>query len=144
MGQKSCAHFATLAMPFWALTFYLLVVVPVPSQTASQPASLEVVKEERRLQDFDPKMAANAANSDGLSLARFSSRRHQRSIGLGFGHRGAIISRPVIPIELDLLMDNEDDQRTMPKRFDDYGHMRFGKRGGDDQFDDYGHMRFGR
>lgn len=39
------------------------------------------------------------------------------------------------------LLDDEDIQ----KRFDDYGHMRFGKRGGEgDQFDDYGHMRFGR
>ncbi|XP_058452793.1 uncharacterized protein LOC131431220 [Malaya genurostris] len=37
----------------------------------------------------------------------------------------------------------EDD--SVDKRFDDYGHMRFGKRGGEgDQFDDYGHMRFGR
>lgn len=34
----------------------------------------------------------------------------------------------------------EPDQ-TMKRDFDDYGHMRFGKR---DQFDDYGHMRFGR
>ncbi|XP_022214379.2 drosulfakinins [Drosophila obscura] len=139
MGHKSCVHLATLAMPFWALTFYLLVVVPVPSQTAT--ASLEVGKEERRLQDLEPKQGADALNTDGLSLARFGSRRHQRSIG--FGHRVPLISRPVVPIELDLLMDNEDD-RTMSKRFDDYGHMRFGKRGGDDQFDDYGHMRFGR
>nr|Q295C6.2 RecName: Full=Drosulfakinins; Contains: RecName: Full=Drosulfakinin-0; Short=DSK-0; Contains: RecName: Full=Drosulfakinin-1; AltName: Full=Drosulfakinin I; Short=DSK-I; Contains: RecName: Full=Drosulfakinin-2; AltName: Full=Drosulfakinin II; Short=DSK-II; Flags: Precursor [Drosophila pseudoobscura pseudoobscura] len=139
MGHRGmgCAHFATMAMPLWALTFYLLVVLPVPSQTAS----VEVGKEERRLQDLDPKMGSEAGNTDGLSLARFGSRRHQRSTG--FGHRVPIISRPVIPIELDLLMDNEDD-RTMSKRFDDYGHMRFGKRGGDDQFDDYGHMRFGR
>ncbi|XP_055599516.1 uncharacterized protein LOC129748791 [Uranotaenia lowii] len=39
------------------------------------------------------------------------------------------------------LFDGDD----IEKRFDDYGHMRFGKRGGEgDQFDDYGHMRFGR
>ncbi|XP_065091608.1 uncharacterized protein Dsk [Ochlerotatus camptorhynchus] len=37
------------------------------------------------------------------------------------------------------------DDEDVEKRFDDYGHMRFGKRGGGgDQFDDYGHMRFGR
>lgn len=32
------------------------------------------------------------------------------------------------------------------REFDDYGHMRFGKRGsgGDDYQDDYGHLRFGR
>ncbi|XP_049282897.1 uncharacterized protein LOC125763598 isoform X2 [Anopheles funestus] len=42
--------------------------------------------------------------------------------------------------------DDEDDAvGGLVKRFDDYGHMRFGKRGGEgDQFDDYGHMRFGR
>lgn len=39
------------------------------------------------------------------------------------------------------------DDEDVEKRFDDYGHMRFGKRGGGgegEQFDDYGHMRFGR
>lgn len=37
------------------------------------------------------------------------------------------------------------DDEDVEKRFDDYGHMRFGKRGGEgEQFDDYGHMRFGR
>ncbi|XP_075167445.1 drosulfakinin [Haematobia irritans] len=43
---------------------------------------------------------------------------------------------------VDFLLEYEDDDRN--KRFDDYGHMRFGKRGGEEQFDDYGHMRFGR
>ncbi|XP_050078607.1 uncharacterized protein LOC126565468 [Anopheles maculipalpis] len=41
--------------------------------------------------------------------------------------------------------DEDDEIGSLVKRFDDYGHMRFGKRGGEgDQFDDYGHMRFGR
>uniref|UniRef100_A0A182QIY9 Sulfakinin neuropeptide n=1 Tax=Anopheles farauti TaxID=69004 RepID=A0A182QIY9_9DIPT len=41
--------------------------------------------------------------------------------------------------------DDNDDDVGLVKRFDDYGHMRFGKRGGEgEQFDDYGHMRFGR
>lgn len=50
-----------------------------------------------------------------------------------------------IPLSLDLmdfLLEYEDEDRS--KRYDDYGHMRFGKRGGEEQFDDYGHMRFGR
>lgn len=46
------------------------------------------------------------------------------------------------PLELDLVVD-DDDFIDKSKRYDDYGHMRFGKRG-DDQFDDYGHMRFGK
>jgi hypothetical protein len=41
--------------------------------------------------------------------------------------------------QLDALVD--EDKRE----FDDYGHMRFGKRGEQAAgFDDYGHMRFGR
>lgn len=47
-----------------------------------------------------------------------------------------------IPVEMDFFMD-DDDLYDKSKRYDDYGHMRFGKRG-DDQFDDYGHMRFGK
>lgn len=53
--------------------------------------------------------------------------------------------RSRIPLNLDLmdfLLEYDDEDRS--KRFDDYGHMRFGKRGGEEQFDDYGHMRFGR
>ena len=54
-------------------------------------------------------------------------------------------SRSKLPLNLDLmdfLLEYDDEDRS--KRFDDYGHMRFGKRGGEEQFDDYGHMRFGR
>lgn len=40
---------------------------------------------------------------------------------------------------------DDDDLFELPKRqtSDDYGHLRFGKRG-EESFDDYGHMRFGR
>ncbi|KAI8033669.1 drosulfakinins [Drosophila gunungcola] len=141
MGLKSCKHFITLVMPLWALAFCLLVVVPVPAQTTS----METAKEERRLQELESKMGAESDQSNsnfaGPSFSRFGDRHIQKT--LSFGRRVPMISRPMMPIELDLLMDNDDD-RTKAKRFDDYGHMRFGKRGGDDQFDDYGHMRFGR
>ncbi|XP_016985391.1 drosulfakinins [Drosophila rhopaloa] len=141
MRLRSCTHFVTLVMPLWALAFCLLVMVPVPAQTSS----LEIAKEERRLQELESKMGAETdqsnANLAGSSFSRFGDRRNQKT--LSFGRRVPMISRPMIPIEMDLLMDNDDD-RTKAKRFDDYGHMRFGKRGGDDQFDDYGHMRFGR
>ncbi|RZF41044.1 hypothetical protein LSTR_LSTR002676 [Laodelphax striatellus] len=52
----------------------------------------------------------------------------------------------VEPLISDLLIDDSDDLMEIGKRqSDDYGHMRFGKRGEvDDKFDDYGHMRFGR
>ncbi|KAH8369195.1 hypothetical protein KR009_003854 [Drosophila setifemur] len=140
MGLRSCARFAVLSMPLWTLAFYLLVVVPLPAQSAS----LEVGKEERRHQDLEPKVEdayQSSANAAPLAFTRLGNRRSQRSFE--FSHRVPLFSRPMIPIELDLLLDGDDD-RTKSKRFDDYGHMRFGKRGGDDQSDDYGHMRFGR
>ncbi|EDX11558.1 drosulfakinins [Drosophila simulans] len=141
MGLRSCTHLATLFMTLWAVAFCFLVVVPIPAQTTS----LQNAKDDRRLQELESKIGAESdqtnANLVGPSFSRFGDRRNQKAIS--FGRRVPLISRPMIPIELDLLMDN-DDERTKAKRFDDYGHMRFGKRGGDDQFDDYGHMRFGR
>lgn len=51
--------------------------------------------------------------------------------------------RPKLPQSWDFWL--QDDYEDRAKRIiDDYGHMRFGKRGGEEQFDDYGHMRFGR
>lgn len=48
-----------------------------------------------------------------------------------------------VPLGELLIADDPDDGLEVGKRqFDDYGHMRFGKRG--DPEDDYGHMRFGR
>ncbi|XP_075214130.1 drosulfakinin [Lycorma delicatula] len=53
---------------------------------------------------------------------------------------------PIEPLISDVLIDDAEDLLDTNKRqFDDYGHMRFGKRGEiEDKFDDYGHMRFGR
>ncbi|KAK9879477.1 hypothetical protein WA026_006546 [Henosepilachna vigintioctopunctata] len=44
---------------------------------------------------------------------------------------------------LDVFLDDEDFDFNEKRQFDDYGHMRFGKRG-EDHLDDYGHLRFGR
>lgn len=53
---------------------------------------------------------------------------------------------PIDPLISDVLVDDTEDMLDVNKRqFDDYGHMRFGKRGEiEEKFDDYGHMRFGR
>ncbi|KAG5676024.1 hypothetical protein PVAND_005879 [Polypedilum vanderplanki] len=47
------------------------------------------------------------------------------------------------PTDVEFIDDTIND---VEKRYDDYGHMRFGKRAGpgDEGFDDYGHLRFGR
>lgn len=67
----------------------------------------------------------------------FSNSMSQRQAPISMSH-----SR-IQPLEVDLVVD-DDNEFDKSKRYDDYGHMRFGKRGGDDQFDDYGHMRFGK
>ena len=70
-------------------------------------------------------------------------KRYHRS-AVNSGSKTLISRSKIIPIELDLLLDDEE-MYDKSKRYDDYGHMRFGKRaGGEDQFDDYGHMRFGK
>ncbi|KAH8311455.1 hypothetical protein KR044_006452 [Drosophila immigrans] len=124
------------------LTIYMLLVVPTLS---SHTGNLESGKEELQLRDLEPKLEAETGmlneHGSGPSLSRFASnRRSQRSFG--FTPKIFQIPRSKLPIELGILVDSDDGERT--KRFDDYGHMRFGKRGGDEQFDDYGHMRFGR
>lgn len=58
---------------------------------------------------------------------------------------GKYLQKSKVPLELDFLLDDDlADADVKAKRYDDYGHLRFGKRGGEGSFDDYGHMRFGR
>ncbi|XP_069186518.1 uncharacterized protein Dsk [Procambarus clarkii] len=52
----------------------------------------------------------------------------------------ALVEELVADFEDPELMDFHD--AAGKREFDEYGHMRFGKRGGD--YDDYGHLRFGR
>lgn len=80
---------------------------------------------------------------------------YNRRSAAGPGHIGtyAVLQRspsgpmgPKLPLAYVADINFIDDE-DVEKRFDDYGHMRFGKRGGGgegEQFDDYGHMRFGR
>lgn len=96
--------------------------------------------------------ASNSVNSDNMQKTRSphetqNYKRYHRSPmnsgSLASGSKTLIPRSKIIPIELDLLLDDEE-MFDKSKRYDDYGHMRFGKRGGEDQFDDYGHMRFGK
>jgi len=43
----------------------------------------------------------------------------------------------------DLFTEEDMFLQNQKRQYDDYGHMRFGKRTGSD-FDDYGHLRFGK
>lgn len=93
------------------------------------------------------------SQDDGLSKlhsAWFKNAYNRRSLGApaGAGRIGTytVLRRsPSVGAGSYLADLNFVDDEDVEKRFDDYGHMRFGKRGGEgDQFDDYGHMRFGR
>ncbi|XP_055643568.1 callisulfakinin [Toxorhynchites rutilus septentrionalis] len=77
--------------------------------------------------------------NNGARLGTYSALRKLPSFGVG---NGAASERIPLSYLADISLTDDDD---IEKRFDDYGHMRFGKRGGEgEQFDDYGHMRFGR
>jgi len=41
-------------------------------------------------------------------------------------------------------LQSDDDNFVQKRQYDDYGHMRFGKRNPPKEFDDYGHLRFGK
>lgn len=92
------------------------------------------------------------SQDDGLTKlqsAWFKNAYNRRSLGpAGPGRIGTytVLRRSPSIAAGNYLADlNFVDDEDVEKRFDDYGHMRFGKRGGEgDQFDDYGHMRFGR
>lgn len=74
-------------------------------------------------------------------FARFLEKRaHPYFAGLNLGHQGGHYSkeRPSGG-DMEFVDDSDFDKRAM---MDDYGHLRFGKRGQDWQ--DYGHLRFGR
>ncbi|KAK8719592.1 hypothetical protein OTU49_013931 [Cherax quadricarinatus] len=63
--------------------------------------------------------------------------RHRLEEG---GLAPALVEELVADFEDPELLDFRD--AAGKREFDEYGHMRFGKRGGD--YDDYGHLRFGR
>ncbi|XP_021703537.1 drosulfakinins [Aedes aegypti] len=102
-------------------------------------------------------MESLLGRDDGLNKLQsvwFKNVYSRRSAGpVGPGHIGTYTVLQRSPaggskLPLAYVADiNFIDDEDIEKRFDDYGHMRFGKRGGGgegEQFDDYGHMRFGR
>lgn len=62
-----------------------------------------------------------------------------------FWVRNVLLLKITLLFLVILPIADDDDLLEFSKRqtSDDYGHLRFGKRG-EESFDDYGHMRFGR
>lgn len=124
MGHLSLSVFASLLV---FLTYYILLT----SVTAESAVPGDIRKSQSLQSKDSYKRFLRSSLADGSNV-------------LGGQQRVLQLSRSKIPIELDLMLD-EDEAFDKSKRYDDYGHMRFGKRaGGEDQFDDYGHMRFGK
>nr|CAD7394294.1 unnamed protein product [Timema cristinae] len=93
---------------------------------------------------------SESATSNGVSIGGSQRAARGRSLLLAPRNSGPqqYMRAHLTPIESpadmmsDFLIDDEDVIDLNKRQSDDYGHMRFGKRG--EQFDDYGHMRFGR
>lgn len=140
MGQLSLTIVISL---FVYLTYYLVMFGVIVNASAN---TVEHTADEMNVAQQGPSdLNRNSARLfKPLSFAYnrnirtpFSSSMNQRFVPVASPSRSKIQ-----PLEVDLVVE-DDDFFDKSKRYDDYGHMRFGKRG-DDQFDDYGHMRFGK
>lgn len=149
MGQLSVTFIASLIL---FLTYYLVVfsVVVNSAQISSAGAPEQAPVDDNGILSIGQPSQANSNRNIERMFKPFAfGYNFNRNIRAPFtnsiGQRlaPASVQRSKIqPLELDLVVD-DDDFFDKSKRYDDYGHMRFGKRG-DDQFDDYGHMRFGK
>lgn len=139
MGQFSVTVVTSFVV---LLTYYLVMFSVFVSATPIGPTNTG-----ERAEDAQVQPETNIRNGPRLFKPMVYAYNFNRNIRAPFsssiGQRMVpAIPHKIQPLELDLLVD-DDDFIDKSKRYDDYGHMRFGKRG-DDQFDDYGHMRFGK
>lgn len=89
-----------------------------------------------------PALSPTAKFHRMLERATALKNRHLRSDILDTGGvRKLVNSQPRILEVVDFQVDDDDVFDGNSKRFDDYGHSRYGKR---NELDDYGHSRYGR
>lgn len=155
MGQLSVTIVTSFAV---LLTYYLVMcsvfVSATPLSPSNQPERVEdqSVHDSNRM-DLSSTVTGGSGGGNGGRLFKSFSLPYNRfyrplrtpfsnSIGQHLFQAASSLSHSKTqPLEIDLLVD-DDDLIDNSKRYDDYGHMRFGKR--DEHFDDYGHMRFGK
>lgn len=144
MGQLSLTIITSLAL---FVTYYLVIFgVVVKASPVSSANTIERTAEDASIpQQSQTDQTRNYGRVFKPFAYAYGFNRNIRTpFSNSISQRLAPISHSRIqPLEVDLVVD-DDDAFDKSKRYDDYGHMRFGKRGGDDQFDDYGHMRFGK
>lgn len=136
MGQLSVSIVTSFVL---VLTYYLVMFSVFVSATPIGPTNTG-----ERIEDAPVQPETNR-NLPRLFKPMVYAYNFNRNIRTPFSNsigQRMVPAHKIQPLEVDLLVD-DDDFIDKSKRYDDYGHMRFGKRG-DDQFDDYGHMRFGK
>uniref|UniRef100_A0A1A9W735 Uncharacterized protein n=1 Tax=Glossina brevipalpis TaxID=37001 RepID=A0A1A9W735_9MUSC len=128
-----------LRLLIFTIIYYVLV-------TPSICRSLESSKSATNEHNWERNGVVNAANSlNSASSVYYSDKRSLLQSLLSSARESQKLGDKFTPswdfVDI-LLTEHGHDERS--KRFDDYGHMRFGKRGVEEHVDDYGHMRFGR
>lgn len=153
MGQLSVTIVTSFIVVF---TYYLVMFSVLASATPLSPPNQPERADDQPVQfNSDPSRQDSSntvvgigAGGGGRILKPFSVayNRYYRTLRTPFSNSiGQRLLQAVSsyshgknqPLEVDLLTD-DDDFIDKSKRYDDYGHMRFGKRAGDDHFDDYG------
>lgn len=139
MGQLS----VTIVTSFILFLTYYLFVFSVLAKASAVPATGSRSSSGPGSRGALSSTLENSRSNRRLTLPLIYTRnaRSPFSNSMTSGHVGPV-SHPKVPVEMEFLLD-DDEFYDKSKRYDDYGHMRFGKRG-EDQFDDYGHMRFGK
>lgn len=130
------------------LTYYLLVIGIAKASAIALSSSPEYADSQKDSY-MENVRSGGMPVQVGFSIngSPRSNYRLRNSIGAIKGLRQVMAEgvRPKVPAEMDLLVDDDEFYLyDKSKRYDDYGHMRFGKRSDEDHFDDYGHMRFGK
>jgi len=96
---------------------------------------------------LNPSGGSNGVLPSGGSAAGAASNRKVRILNSnpGLVRLFRLLSRSngLSPDDEDVFGGEDESYFQKRQQYDDYGHMRFGKRNPKD-FDDYGHMRFGR
>lgn len=147
MGQLSLTIVTSLVL---FVTYYLIIFGVVVK--ASPVSSANIVERTAEDTSFPQQSQTDQTRNYGRVFKPFAyaygfNRNIRTPLSNSISQRLAPITishSRIQPLEMELVVDDDDEAFDKSKRYDDYGHMRFGKRGGDDQFDDYGHMRFGK
>lgn len=143
-------HGVTTLSACLAMLCLLSVVDAAPSSRMRDREHRRLYQQQRQQQLQPPQPYRMDATPDSLYSWKFRSHSPIANPMLRKRQPEVVPTNANLPDDMDFVVDDEDAGVAFDKskRFEEYGHMRFGKRtaalaGGDDG-DDYGHMRFGK